>query len=322
MSTVGPSNPATPPIVQVSGPLLLVYLLNWGLFWNAYGSNFFYLAFPRDKRSNKILVYTVYLIELVQTVWLTHDAFAIFGYGFADFSAPDEGLLRMVVGSGDEWLSQSFYAYRVYVLSGSRIIPFIIVTIALTSSVAAFITGAFTFEDSSKRGKNKISLVIWCGGSALDDMIIAVCMTYFLTKRDTGFNHTNVLVSKLTRLIIETGTFTAVVALSNVALYLAFPDRSYFTTPGGILPKLYANTILVVLNSRIAIVGGRGSDTTSGTTSSRSYRRTATANGEFDSQQPSLAIVSIRRNVFTSEADLHEGVEMKVMDDPRIETSA
>jgi hypothetical protein len=109
------------------------------------------------------------------------------------------------------------------------------------------------------------------------------------------------------------GETPAVVALSNLALYLAFPDRSYFTTPGGILPKLYANTILVVLNSRIAIVGGRGTDMTSGTTSSRSYRRNTTANGEFD-LQPSLAMVAIRRAAFASEADLRERVEMKVMD--------
>ncbi|KAJ7824977.1 hypothetical protein B0H14DRAFT_1292037 [Mycena olivaceomarginata] len=330
MSTIGPLIPAPPPIVQVSGPLLLVYLLSWGLFGTlTVQVYFFYLAFPRDKRSNKILVYTVYLIELAQTIWLTHDAFTIFGYGFADFSALTkvyfEWLLVPMTSGLVAFISQSFYAYRVYVLSGSRIVPFIIVTIALTSSVAAFVTGAFTFEAGDIRflqtRKNKISLVIWCGGSALDDIIIAVCMTYFLTKRDTGFSHTNVLISKLTRLIIETGTFTAVVALSNLALYLAFPDRSYFTTPGGILPKLYANTILVVLNSRIAIVGGRGTDTTSGTTSSRSYRRNTTANGEFDLQPPSLAMVAIRRAAFASEADLRERVEMKVMDDPRIETS-
>ncbi|KAJ7704189.1 hypothetical protein B0H14DRAFT_3526763 [Mycena olivaceomarginata] len=309
MSTIGPLIPAPPPIVQVSGPLLLVYLLSWGLFGTlTVQVYFFYLAFPRDKRSNKILVYTVYLIELAQTIWLTHDAFAIFGYGFADFSALTkvyfEWLLVPVTSGLVAFISQSFYAYRVYVLSGSRIVPFIIVTIALTSSVAAFVTGAFTFEDSSKPGKNKISLVIWCGGSALDDIIIAVCMTYFLTKRDTGFSHTNVLISKLTRLIIETGTFTATSRLQAVSS-----------------PKLYANTILVVLNSRIAIVGGRGTDTTSGTTSSRSYRRNTTANGEFDVQPPSLAMVAIRRAAFASEADLRERVEMKVMDDPRIETS-
>ncbi|KAJ6581896.1 hypothetical protein B0H19DRAFT_928174, partial [Mycena capillaripes] len=297
---------------------LLVYLLSWGLFGTLTVQVYFYfLAFPHDKRANKILVYTVYFIELVQTIWLTHDAFAIFGYGFTDFSALTkvyfEWLLVPVMSGLVAFIGQSFYAYRVSVLSGSRIIPSIIVAIALTSSVAAFITGAYTLEAGDIRflqtRKNKISL-IWCGGSALSDIIIAVCMTYYLTKRDTGFSQTNVLLSKLTRLIIETGTFTAVVALSNLTLYLAFPDRSYFTTPGGILPKLYANTILVVLNSRIAIVGGRGADTTSGTVSNRSYRRNTVANVEFE-QQPT--IVSIRRDFFSDEGDLRE-VEMKVID--------
>lgn len=30
------------------------------------------------------MVYGVYLLEIIQTILVTHDAFAIFGYGFGD----------------------------------------------------------------------------------------------------------------------------------------------------------------------------------------------------------------------------------------------
>jgi hypothetical protein len=49
----------------------------------------------------------------------------------------------------------------------------------------------------------------------------------------------------------------AAVALTNLALFFAFPGRTYFTA-GALLPKLYANTIFAVLNSRFQILGGRG----------------------------------------------------------------
>jgi hypothetical protein len=48
-----------------------------------------------------------------------------------------------------------------------------------------------------------------------------------------------------------------VVALANLILFFAFPGKAYYTTPGFIMPKLYANSILAVLNARFRIVGGR-----------------------------------------------------------------
>ncbi|KAJ6503140.1 hypothetical protein DFH09DRAFT_864789, partial [Mycena vulgaris] len=98
---------------------------------------------------------------------------------------------------------------------------------------------------------------VWCGASALSDIIIAVCMTYYLSKYDTGFRQTCALVSKLVRLTIETGSLTALVALITVTLFLTFPDRHFFTTPAALMPTLYTNSILVILNARIQIIGGR-----------------------------------------------------------------
>ncbi len=46
-----------------------------------------YLAFPKDRKFTKCLVYGIYIVEFVQTILFTHDAFAIFGYGFGDIKA-------------------------------------------------------------------------------------------------------------------------------------------------------------------------------------------------------------------------------------------
>ncbi len=47
----------------------------------------YYLAFPNDKKFIKYLVYGIYIVELVQTILASHDAFATFGYGFGDLDA-------------------------------------------------------------------------------------------------------------------------------------------------------------------------------------------------------------------------------------------
>lgn len=51
------------------------------------GLDLYYEAFPADRLSYKCLVYGVYVFEFVQTILVTHDAFATFGFGFGDIEA-------------------------------------------------------------------------------------------------------------------------------------------------------------------------------------------------------------------------------------------
>ncbi len=51
---------------------------------NAFSLDLYYLAFPDDRRFTKYLVYAIYAIEFVQTMLISHDAFATFGYDFGD----------------------------------------------------------------------------------------------------------------------------------------------------------------------------------------------------------------------------------------------
>ncbi len=54
---------------------------------NAFSLDLYYLAFPNDRQFTKYLVYGIYVIEFVQTMFITHDVFATFGYGFGDMDA-------------------------------------------------------------------------------------------------------------------------------------------------------------------------------------------------------------------------------------------
>ena len=103
------------------------------------------------------------------------------------------------------------------------------------------------------------------------DVMIAVSMTFAvsdfvradsdslmtvvfqLTRYDTSFRKTADLVNKLIRLTVETGALTATIAVVDLILFLAVPNTDYHITPALILAKLYSNSLLVVLNSRIRI---------------------------------------------------------------------
>ncbi|KAK0484818.1 hypothetical protein IW261DRAFT_1605024 [Armillaria novae-zelandiae] len=258
--------PAGYPIAELSGPIVIGFLLNWGLFGALSAQLYlYYLAFPDDRRLLKYLVYGIYIIEFVQTMIVTCDKFAALGYGFGDIEALTgmyhSWLTVPIMSAAAASVGQVFYAYRIFVVSKSRIIPIFIICVSLTSSVAAVITGVYAFQAGSviklNSWKTTITIGIWCRASALCDILIAIYMTYYLMRNTYDFRHTRMLVTRIIRLTIETGSMTAVVALLTVILFLVFPHKPLYTTPALLMPKLYTNTIYMVLNSRIRIIGGR-----------------------------------------------------------------
>jgi len=253
-------------IVQVSGPLIFAYLGAWALFGIVSVQLYlYYQAFPNDRWFTKCLVYTVYALQLAETVATGVDAFSVFGYGFGDFGTLTRidvaSFISPLITAIISLIVQSFYAYRLYRFSGSRVLPVIIVAGALTVSISAFVTEGFGLQAGSltqlHTAKVSIPGGLWLGGSAVIDIIIAVSMTYYLAKKDTGFRQTHALVSKLIRLTIETGTSTAFVALMVIVVFWAFPGKGYYLTPITFMSGLYANAMLTVLNSRFQILGGR-----------------------------------------------------------------
>ncbi|KAJ7779781.1 hypothetical protein B0H16DRAFT_1405392 [Mycena metata] len=258
-------------IVELSGPLLLAFSTDWALFAVLTVQLYlYYQAFPNDRVFIKGLVYTVYCISLIQVIFTTIDAFNTFGYGFGDLSALETAefgwLVAPVFGGIVALVVQSFYAFRLYQLSRSWIIPSGIALAALGTCVAGILEGVSARQASrlnlAKVGVNlstelAVTTVLFLVGTALIDITIAACMTSYLTKSDTGFRRTHALATKFIRLSIETGMITALVAILTLALFFGIPGKAYYVVPGHSISGVYANTLFAVLNSRFQILKGR-----------------------------------------------------------------
>ncbi|KAK0226569.1 hypothetical protein IW262DRAFT_776552 [Armillaria fumosa] len=262
--------PADYPTEILSGPVIVAGLLHWGLFGTlSVQLCLYYLAFPNDRQFIKHLVYGIYIVEFVQTMLAIHDAFAVFGYGFDGIeNLTGMQFIRLTgpfISGVAAFVGQVFYADRILMVSKSPIIPILVTCISLTSSIAAVLAGVHSFQAGNivqlQDRKTFIVVVVWCGAAALCDVVIAICMNYYLMRNNTGFRRTRIIVTKLICLTVETGSVTAVVALLNLILFVAFPDKFFYRTPALIMPKLYTNTIYMLLNSRIRIVGGRDTHT-------------------------------------------------------------
>ncbi|KAJ7506873.1 hypothetical protein B0H11DRAFT_245622 [Mycena galericulata] len=294
--------------VQVSGPLVIAYLGEWALFGIVTVQLYlYYQAFPNDRWFTKCLVYTVYALQLTETVVTGFDAFNILGYGFGNLTTLTQvnvvGFISPIITAIVSLIVQTFYAYRLYKFSDSRILPCILVASSLTVSICAFVTEQFGLEAGSLTTLDTARIAttggIWLGGSALIDVTIAGTMTYYLAKKDTGFRKTHALVSKLIRLTIETGSSTALVAILVIVLFFVAPGKGYYITPITFMSALYANTMLAVLNSRLQIVGGRSVPTDAGDLITFTTYLGAHGANAGTAQSRSAPIVSIQTEVYS-----------------------
>ncbi|CAL1710561.1 unnamed protein product [Somion occarium] len=264
-----PELPPVPPIIaQLTGPLLLGHFFNWGLFGALTVQVYiYYLAFPNDRPIPKTLVAFTYAIELLQTVLSTRDAFRNFGSGWGNMIELDAvGWLWFsvpVLGSIISCTSQLFYAWRIWILSEKIWVSIIIAILALMQCGTGIYSGVFAHQIgvfSQVQERAYRTTTVWLGGTALCDVILAASMIYYLYKSSTGFRGTATLLTKFIRVTVETGLTCATFAILDLALFLAFQQNNYHLAPSIALSKLYSNSLLVVFNARVRIVGGRNPD--------------------------------------------------------------
>ncbi|KDR76220.1 hypothetical protein GALMADRAFT_466418 [Galerina marginata CBS 339.88] len=312
-SAVPMSSPALPPIppdiARTAGPLLVGYLLNWGLLGILSVQVYiYYLAFPTDLSTSKLLVYGVFLIELVQTVLLSHTAFDTFAKGFGNMNALNHiGMIWFIVpimSSSVAFIVQMFYAYRISILSKSFILPIVILLFGLVQLGGGIATGIFGEQavifSNFLTDKTFISTALWNGGGLLADVVIAGSMIFYLSRSKTEWKPTKYIIQRLIRVVIETGTLTATIAIVNLSLSVLPGQPTYYQTTSSALGKMYSNTMMVVFNSRARI--GRADESHAETFGSRS-------GGYRDGESRGVTSVNVTRHkVMTGHAgDEREG---------------
>ncbi|KAF8873363.1 hypothetical protein CPB85DRAFT_1237070, partial [Mucidula mucida] len=89
---------------------------------------------------------------------------------------------------------------------------------------------------------------IWLAGTASCDTLIAAFMSLTLLKSRMGMRQTNILLSRIVRLVVETGTVCAVCAVLDLILYLVFMHNNYHLALSITLTKVYLNSLFAVSN--------------------------------------------------------------------------
>ncbi|EKM82092.1 hypothetical protein AGABI1DRAFT_126440 [Agaricus bisporus var. burnettii JB137-S8] len=253
-------------VIDRRGPLAgnLLNVLLYGIL--TVQTYLYYLAFPNDKKTTKGIVAFVYSIDTAQTILALYDFYQPFRLNrdhlVRDYTT-HQWLTIPLSGTLIATVAQLFYAHRIYTLSKKKVITGIVIILAISQLVFGLVT-AMLLHGVAETANLPAAAVFYLGDYAwgpagvVCDLVIAVYMTWFLTKqrRRSPSRKTQVMVTRIKRLVLETGLLTAAFATAYV-LCLLVVGYNTLTIPGLTLGKLYSNSILVLLNNRFTIAGGR-----------------------------------------------------------------
>ncbi|KAF7332611.1 hypothetical protein MKEN_00143900 [Mycena kentingensis (nom. inval.)] len=216
----------------------------------------FYLTFPNERWWLRTLVYTLFVLEIIQTAITSHFAFSLLvvNWGAPEiFAKLPWSSLAVPIFTGITSASvQMFYAWRIFVLKRDRLwakaICVLVVMLALMQSLAAFITDArfAVTTQLAELQRLMIGVKVWLIGSAACDVVITFTLLHILTeyRRNTPWKRMDGLLARLIYNTIETGAITSVVAVADVILFILFPATNLHQTPALMLGKLYTNVLL------------------------------------------------------------------------------
>ncbi|KAJ6481241.1 hypothetical protein C8R47DRAFT_1322271 [Mycena vitilis] len=251
-------------LLNLLGPLFIGIILVWALMGSILIQVYDYHNKVRqtDMISIQVLVYTVFMIEIVHTFMITHSIWAMLveswgdinGVIHAPWSSSTTPLLNGIVATQ----VQSFFAWRIHRLWTSRVGQGIAVVIIVISLLQLGAATATTVEyvklarDTSKLVDLNVVADLWLVSSFVGDAIIAAAMVFVLrrARNQSAFRGTETLLNRLIINTIETGAITAGLALITLILYKLYPTNFLFLTTEFILGKMYSNVLFATLNGR------------------------------------------------------------------------
>ncbi|KAJ7485530.1 hypothetical protein FB451DRAFT_59231 [Mycena latifolia] len=248
----------------VIAPLFVGNACNWlGMGTLIVQCYYYNQNFPQDIKVIRVLVYTIFFLELVQTATTTHQAWwylvtnwnqpsALLQFPWSFMTVPVmAGIIAAVV--------QLFYAWRIWTLSSHTIIRacvYLIIFLAIAQgTIAIVVSGVFQVNPTPENLERlHPEFSSWVAASFVADVLVAGCMLWVLSqaKNQSMVSDTESLLTKLIMNTIGTGSAIALCGALTLALCAATVGKiSFQYLPAAyVLGKLYSNSAMVTLNAR------------------------------------------------------------------------
>ncbi|KAF7334664.1 hypothetical protein MVEN_02296900 [Mycena venus] len=249
------------------GALFIGTLVSYALFGVATTQTYIYWKrFPKDSLGMKVLVAVVWCGELAHAVCVAASVYAMtitnFGHPERLEVLPKSFLASTFIGSLVSFVVQTFFAYRIYALSRSLLIPCVwwIPCICWVLSLFRFVPpNVILFAYGQQLAPQFLKRwgplfdAIWSASAANDLLIAGTLVVLLYNQRNTGLKHTVAMVDKLIAWTIETGVVTSIASIIMLTVFISLPSTFVWLAIFVVIPRLFSNSLLASLNSRASL---------------------------------------------------------------------
>ncbi|KAF5366606.1 hypothetical protein D9758_008942 [Tetrapyrgos nigripes] len=214
--------------------------------------------YPRDPRSIKLLVFLIWSLDTFHTglIWGSLWKHFITDYGFsAEIDhIPWTLALSIVFTAVLTFSVHCFFANRIYMLSKrSWILTIPIVLLAVLRLIsAAGTTVEMMILQSFSNFRHEVRWLFTLGLALSSgvDILITVSLFYLLQSSRTEGGRFNGVIDSLILYTFETGSITSAATVVSMICWIVAPTNLIFMGLHFVISKLYANSLLVTLNTR------------------------------------------------------------------------
>ncbi|KAI0636134.1 hypothetical protein C8Q77DRAFT_1155841 [Trametes polyzona] len=221
----------------------------------------YYRLFPGDALVLRMIVVCTLLLETLHIVLCMHVCYYYLVTNYFDPTALLDGVwsIRILPVSTAAIIvvSESFFTRRVYLIGSHfrmivAIVPILMLVIlgfGTAATVKAFILPTFA----------EFKGVAWMtsagfGVAVVVDSLLTGTLILALRRSRTGFRRTDSLIDVLIIYAVNTGLLTGIFSLLSFIFAIVAPGNLIYSAFNLISAKLYANSLLAVLNSRKALM--------------------------------------------------------------------
>jgi hypothetical protein len=255
-----------PDLTQVAGPYIVGHMLSFGVFGVLCVQLYIYhLGFKHDPTWLKGIVWLLFLIELTFQAIEFHMAWWSLGEGWGKlprilgFAKPTIAFTTLTGVATS--IVHGFYAWRIIALSRKYVVAVCIGLLSGTQLVMTIYVSVYLAQNLDLPAPQALHdvtkfITVWFVFAAAADIVITISMTSLLViaRKGSSYSQTNARVENLIKYTVETGLVTSFGAILVLILFLVWQSAVYYYIVYYSLGKIYANTLLATLNSRMTFI--------------------------------------------------------------------
>ncbi|KAF9511119.1 hypothetical protein BS47DRAFT_1205204 [Hydnum rufescens UP504] len=220
----------------------------------------YYRAFPNDGKPVKLAVGLLWSFEAFQLACITRSSYwwfvANFHNHFTSGRATWEFLIFQINTVCSSFTVQTFFAYRIYSLSGNLYMGVLVQVLVLLQfgfGVGTSVKANMTLDFQAMVKECTWLVVAWLTIQAIADIVIATFMCLSLRRRRTGFYKTDSVINRMVLYTIGTGLITSVLSCFLLVIFAKYGFHISELTLGMPLGTCYSITMLANLHMRTTL---------------------------------------------------------------------